>query len=97
MIEYIKKMVPRGELFCQLAEESAELAHAALKLRRAEDGTNPTPVTVEEATENLVEEIADILLVLDALEIDPMSLEVDMVQEKKLRRWAGRLKEYNHG
>lgn len=97
MIEYIKKMLPRSELLCQLSEESAELAKAALKLRRAEDGTNPTPVTIEEATENLMEEIADILLVLDTLEIDAMSLEVDMVQEKKLRRWVERLKENIHG
>lgn len=32
-----------AELLAQLAEESAELAQAALKLRRAYDGTNPTP------------------------------------------------------
>lgn len=31
------------ELLAQLAEEGAELAQAALKLRRAYDGTNPTP------------------------------------------------------
>lgn len=35
--------LPEAEVLAQLAEEVAELAQAALKLRRALDGTNPTP------------------------------------------------------
>lgn len=34
------------DLLCQLAEEASELAQAALKLKRAMEGTNPTPMSV---------------------------------------------------
>lgn len=40
------------DLLCQLAEEASELAQAALKLKRAMEGTNPTPKSVEECVEN---------------------------------------------
>ena len=65
--EKIKQHIPQDELLAQLAEECAELSQAALKLRRALTGINPTPVTAEEARANLVEEIADILNVSDLL------------------------------
>lgn len=48
--ELITKIVEHlgmNEILCQLAEEASELAQAALKLRRAYDGKNPTPKTVE--------------------------------------------------
>ena len=44
-----------GELLCQLAEESAELAQAALKERRTFDDDNPTPVSYTDAHANLLE------------------------------------------
>lgn len=37
-----------SEILAQLGEECAEGAQAALKLRRAYDGTNPTPKNVED-------------------------------------------------
>ena len=52
----IIETLPETERLAQLAEEAAELAQAALKLRRAIDGTNPTPKTIAEARENLIEE-----------------------------------------
>jgi hypothetical protein len=55
-------LLPEEELLAQLAEECSEAAKAALKLRRARDGVNPTPVSEEEAFSNLVEELADIYL-----------------------------------
>lgn len=70
MIEYIQEKLPTTELLAQLAEEATELAHAALKLRRVYDGTNPTPTTYEDALENLHEEIADVKLLLKVLELD---------------------------
>lgn len=57
-IDYIRKKVPRSELMAQLAEETAELAQAALKLRRVMDTVNPTPVSEKEALNGLYEEIA---------------------------------------
>lgn len=88
--------LPMDELLCQLAEECGELAQAALKLRRARTGTNPTPRTERECIENLAEEYADIGLVyvlirtiLDDPELSDESLQV--VQTRKAARWAGRL------
>lgn len=40
--EKIKQHIPQDELLAQLAEECAELSQAALKLRRALTGINPT-------------------------------------------------------
>lgn len=94
MIQYIRSQIPREELLAQLAEESTELAHAALKLRRSIDGTNPTPVTEEQAMENLREEVADVLLILeDLLDIDPLDIEIDSVRVKKIERWYNRLQD----
>lgn len=47
-------LLPEEELLAQLAEECSEAAKAALKLRRARDGVNPTPVSEEEAFSNFV-------------------------------------------
>lgn len=93
MIGYIRDKLSRGDLLCQLAEEAAELAKAALKLHRAEDGTNPTPVTVEDAAANIKEEIADILLVLDVLGIDPFAVGIYNTKAEKLPRWVRRIEE----
>ena len=38
-------LLPEEELLAKLAEECSEAAKAALKLRRARDGVNPTPVS----------------------------------------------------
>jgi hypothetical protein len=38
----------QGEILAQMAEELAETAQAALKLRRALDDLNPTPKTIPE-------------------------------------------------
>ena len=54
-VEYIKDRLEETERLLGLTEEALELALAALKLRRVLDGRNPTPVTEEQATENLLE------------------------------------------
>lgn len=46
MNKKISDILPKTEILAQLAEEASELAQAALKLRRALDGTNPTPKSV---------------------------------------------------
>lgn len=38
--------LPKAEVLAQMAEELTEAAQAALKLRRAMDGANPTPISV---------------------------------------------------
>lgn len=75
-----------------MAEEANELAHAAMKLRRAYDGSNPTPMTKGEAIDNLIEEIGDVFLYLEVLgfTVDPEVYRKDM--DAKLERWVRRLK-----
>lgn len=88
-LETVTSQVPCAALFEQLAEESAELAHAALKLARAVRGENPTPVTKYDAMADILEELSDVALVCEALD-----LEADRQgMKKKLQRWVKRLQQ----
>lgn len=100
-IDYITKHLSECDILCQIAEEASELAKAALKLKRAIEGTNPTPVTKKEAIENLVEEIADINLCIDIIESKfddgfPLDLEIETIIIKA-DRWCKRLKNVKGG
>lgn len=79
-----------------LAEEAAELSQAALKMIRAYKmggAVNPTPVTPNEALENLFEEIADVELAEEALGLYYMSRRrISKIKEEKRKRWYERLK-----
>lgn len=77
------------ELLAGLAEECAELAQAALKLRRCYDGTNPTPADEDEQYEKLLEEIGDVELYLDQLSINRNVIQD--YKQMKLERWQKRL------
>lgn len=93
-IQHIRSVVPRGELLAQLAEEATELAHAALKLRRAIEKVNPTPVTPVEALDGLYEEIADVELCLCALELDTTEEQLKKISDimrRKAARWVARV------
>lgn len=79
--------LPKTEILAQLGEEAAELAQAALKLRRALDGTNPTLVSEAKAWEALIEELGDVALCCKLLDIQPN----DYIMQSKLRRWERRL------
>lgn len=92
MKKYIQEQLPVEELLCQLAEEGAELSKAALKMRRVIDGKNPTPVKFEEAFDNLREEIADVMLCLKVLDMDPNHWTYKFIMDTKTARWAERLK-----
>lgn len=89
--EKIKQHIPQDELLAQLAEECAELSQAALKLRRALTGINPTPVTVEDARLNLVEEAADVYNVLGLLLDAEDNAEIYEIIRRKKARWVKRL------
>lgn len=91
--DIIRAHLDRGELLAQLAEEATELAKAALKLRRVYSGINPTPITEQEALENLLEEMADISTCIHVLGYDAEEC-LDKVHRTtvfKLKRWADRL------
>ena len=93
MMFYILERLPRQELLAQLAEEADELGHAALKMRRAIDGRNPTPVTLEETQEMLEEEAADVMLCFLLLGIDWNDPAFGNRVAHKMTRWIGRLQE----
>ena len=81
----IREKLRSEEVLCQFAEECSEAAHAALKLRRALTGENPTPVSVQDAGENLLEELTDIVICVDVLALDFYR------SEEKAVRWINRL------
>ena len=87
----IKDRVSLCERLVGLSEECAELNQAALKYRRALDPTlnNPTPITEDEAYEELMSEIADVSVYLGTLSINWNY--VTEIGQRKLVRWAERL------
>lgn len=85
--------LPLTELLAGVAEEAAELAQAALKLRRVYDGTNPTPKPIEEAIDAFEEEIADLQIYLDRITYSRKH--VADVKKIKEERWKTRLSKNN--
>lgn len=78
----------------QTAEECVELGHACLKLSRKMRNENYTPRTEEEIIDNLIEEIADVMLCIDELIMgsDKISYEaIESWQISKSDRWFKRL------
>ncbi len=74
----------------QLAEESAELSQAALKLARIIRAENPTPVGYCQAVDSLKEEIGDVRLCLNVLS-DAFVLDTEEIEQVKHNRWLDRL------
>lgn len=72
-----------------LAEESSELAHAALKLARVLRGENPTPKTQDEAVSHLRDEFDDVVVASAAL---GLSVQRGHIREKAAR-WRKRIEE----
>ena len=98
-LEYIAANLSEEDILCQISEETDELAKAALKLRRAITQTNPAPVTVDEAVENIIEEYAD---TIGAIEIWAVKCgggvlitgaEIGEIIDKKYARKARQIKE----
>ena len=103
MSKKVSDILPKTEILAQLAEEASELAQAALKLRRALDGTNPTPKSVAECLENIQEEMADVFVCLtmfgksaerDGILIYNRYMEkVIKIEYEKEARWLHRLQD----
>lgn len=89
----VQNLLDRRTLLEGLAEEAAELSQAALKLIRAEKmNSNVTPVDVEEAEKQLLEEIADVRCYLNALEVNYQgSVFMNILMTQKMKRWVERL------
>lgn len=92
MQEIVEQLGPAAILE-QTAEECAELNQACLKLARKIRGENPTPVDMMTCLDNLCEEMADVLLCIEAIKevglINPRN--IDSTYEFKLNRWKERL------
>lgn len=94
-MDKISDYLSTSDLLCQLAEECSELAQAALKLKRAMDGTNPTPKSEQECWESLEEEMADVDLVIDEIISAEHRLCIERlidIRNDKRERWLKRLK-----
>lgn len=91
MKEIIDK-VGESAILEQLAEECAELAKASLKLSRVMRKENPTPVTVNAAFDNLVEEIGDVRLLLSVTDFMYDGIDTQETEKYKLQRWENRIK-----
>ncbi len=98
-LEYIAENLSEEDILCQISEEADELAKAALKLRRAITQTNPTPVSVDEAKYNLLEEHGDVvgsfLVYAKKNKLDDESVYETSNEfiKSKFDRWAQRIKE----
>lgn len=88
----IVKEIGLSAVLGQLAEECAELAQAALKLQRIEEGKNPTPVTREDAAANLLEEGSDVELCMQILNSSGLKTWDPDIAVSKQRRWEDRIK-----
>lgn len=75
-----------------LAEECAELGHAALKRARILRGENPTPESAEEAEEKLREELADVTALAEecaefiCMDLVELNTRIDAKEERFLER-----------
>ena len=80
-----------------LGEEGSEMTHASLKWARQLRGENPTPKTEEECRDALVEEMADVQLMIDLLTMSGIigDAEVRTRMGKKMLRWLDRMEAHN--
>ena len=96
-IDYIANNISELAVLIALAEEASELSKAAMKLARAKGLLdNPTPVSVEQAEADLIEEYNDLLICVGVLKKMPsltICVDVDL-RKRKCRRWAERIKSY---
>lgn len=97
IIVEIDKRIDIDNELTQLAEEASELAQAALKYRRAlqtarwEENISPTPKTLNDAYDSLVEECSDVMLAALVLKKELISNDIML---NKAGRWLDRLKRY---
>ena len=94
-IDYIANNISELAVLMALAEEASELSKAAIKLARAKGLLdNPTPISVEQAENDLIEEYNDLLICVGVLNKMPsltICVDVDL-RKRKCRRWAERIK-----
>lgn len=89
--EFITSKLSKRTLIEQAAEECGELIQALLKyIRASKMSDSPTPVSEEEAMNNIIEEFTDVMLSMELLGFDKID---KAIRDKKLERTFKRLKE----
>lgn len=91
-MEYIRSRLTRAQLWGQLAEEAAELAQAALKMQRLEQGVNLPRKDGETCIAAVIEEHADVELLFEMLEWQDKEKR-EQIKAEKVKRWAKNLLE----
>lgn len=94
-VDYIANNISELSALIALAEEASELSKAAMKLARAKGLLdNPTPISVEQAEADLIEEYNDLLICVGVLNKMPsLTICEDMdLRMRKCCRWAERIK-----
>ncbi len=87
--ELIRKKLTKPAMYEGLAEEAAELAQAALKYARICRGENPTPVSLREARDHVLEEYTDVFHIASYI----IGIKPDEGQiVRKNGRWLARLR-----
>lgn len=89
-LQKIADAIGEENLLIQLAEEASELSQACLKLVRCKRGL--TPVPMEDAVNNLAEEISDVSVCMDML-LDcreDIREQQSVIRERKTERWYRR-------
>lgn len=85
-------------LLDQLTEECCELGKAAIKVVRAMGEGTPTPVSLGEARENLVEEIADVMVMFTLLKVgfltEVENYDIEMEMDRKFDRFVDRIEKH---
>ena len=91
-LSYIYDTLSDDDLKLQIVEEASELIQAICKLRRAINGTNPTPVSIMDAQKAVYEEIADTLVSIEAALDTNEQMGVSAIKRVNAQRWAGRIR-----
>lgn len=89
----ITNALAADDLLIQAAEEAAKLAQALTKYYRVLHGVNPSPVSLTEAREHVIEEIADVNVANGALmrKLGITGDEVADVEAEKIERWERKM------
>ena len=88
----IRDKLSNTDLLIQLSEECNELSATITKLVRKIRDNNPTPKTLPEIEDSIIEEMTDVILCLDMLNGYYTDYNIYV---KKLKRWFERLENKN--
>lgn len=89
--KFVRDNLLASDIYLALAEEASELSQAAAKQARILIGNNPSPVSREDAEQNVLEELADVYVCANVLYGGAKDNYVSDVMETKLSRWVSGL------